>query len=64
MSDAPAAMKRITIRIPENLLSAIESQAATERHSVSNIIRHHLTQAYGSLTPKLDEKENPKLKGL
>jgi len=55
-------MKRVTIRIPETLLSAIESQAASERHSVSNIIRHRLSKSYGLPdSPKLRSKENPEL---
>lgn len=58
-------MQRITIRIPEKLLNAIENRAALEQRSVSYVAREVLSLSFCvPQTPKLSVKKNPKLKGI
>lgn len=58
-------MQRITIRLPDKLLAAIETRAAAEHRDTSKQIRMTLSREYDIPdTEELDERENPKLEGI
>lgn len=58
-------MQRITIRLPDHLLTAIEERAAEEGRKVSCMIRRILSlDLRVPDTEELDTDENPKLPGL
>jgi len=55
-------MKRITIRMPDRLITALETRADEEHRDFSNMIRYLLSKAMGLPdSPKLNARENPKL---
>lgn len=55
-------MQRITIRIPDRLLAAIEERAAIEHRDLSKQIRMTLSREYNiPNTEDLDKATNPEL---
>jgi plasmid stability protein len=55
-------MKRITIRLPDSLASALETRAAAEHRDTSNMVRRILSLELNVPdTEDLDPKSNPEL---
>ena len=55
-------MQRITIRIPDSLLTALEARAATEHRDTSNMVRRILSLELSVTdTEELDQQQNPEL---
>ena len=58
-------MERINVRLPDSLFAALTGRANEEGRKVSQMVRRILSLELGvSYSEELDEKENPKLKGL
>lgn len=55
-------MKRITLRLPDSLLAALEKRAEEEHRDLSNMVRRILSLELGTPeTEELDETTNPRL---
>ena len=58
-------MHRITLRLPDNALDALTQQSQTSRRKPADLARHLLMEALGLPdAPKLNPRQNPKLKGI
>ena len=55
-------MQRITIRLPDRLLAALEARAADEHRDLSNMVRRLLSVSLDAAdTEELDADTNPEL---
>lgn len=55
-------MQRITIRLPDRLLAALEARAADEHRDLSNMVRRLLSVSLDAVdTEELDADTNPEL---
>ena len=52
-------MQRITIRLPDNVLAALEAQARNEHRNLSNMASFLLSQGLG-IKPDPEESKSPK----